>query len=250
MGQRWGVVCDYAGGGRGCWDASPQALGVLVKPPAPHQEVAGVWWLQRCARGCVVGARVSTLVGDARCAAQLRVVGRALLCVCGCVPLRLVSDPAEGPKRVAAAWAGLGMRGRPGLRWGGGRLTTGVSPWCRAPHQKGIGAGGVCAAGPQHRLLAPPRRRGERRDISPLAAPGGWLSRVRPQAGGGWFNWGLMSIHGPGRMGEGPNSRPRRFFLAVCVGGGTRIFVFWEVSSPQWLNPGGLIASGNLPCPH
>ena len=34
------------------------------------------------------------------------------------------------------------------------------------------------------------------------------------------FLTGLMSIHGPGRMGEGPNSRARRFLLAVPWGGG------------------------------
>ena len=50
-------------------------------------------------------------------------------------------------------------------------------------------------------------------------SPRAWLCCVRPQASGGYFNVGLMSIHGPGRMGEGPNSRPRRFLQAVWGGG-------------------------------
>ena len=196
-----------------------------------------VLWVRICRRWSAVHA---VLLNCARSGARC--------CVCGRVPLRLVSDPAEGRKRAAAAWAGMGVPGRPGLRWGGGaphhRLLA-SPPGAELLTRRVLELGLCVPAGPHHRLLAPRRRRGERRDISPVAAPGGWLSRVRPQAGGGWLNWGLMSIHGPGRMGEGPNSRPRRFLLAVLWGGGTRIFVFWEVSSLPWQNSGGLIALGN-----
>ena len=142
------------------------------------------------------------------------------------------------------------MRRRPGRAWGcrGGQGCAGGGG---APHHRLLASPpgaelltrrvlelGLCVpAGPHHRLLAPRRRRGERRDISPVAAPGGWLSRVRPQAGGGWFNWGLMSIHGPGRMGEGPNSRPRRFLLAVCGGGGYADFRFLGGEQPPVAKP-------------
>ena len=34
-----------------------------------------------------------------------------------------------------------------------------------------------------------------------------------------------MSLHGPGRIGEGPNVCPRRFLLGVWGGGGSRNFV-------------------------
>ena len=199
-----------------------------------------------------------------------------LCCGCACVDAgrrcTLCCSVARGRARAAvcvvaspSAWSatlqrGANVRRRPGRAWGcrGGQGCAGGGGG--APHHRLLASPpgaelltrrvlelGLCVpARPHHRLLAPRRRRGERRDISPVAAPGGWLSRVRPQAGGGWFNWALMSIHGPGRMGEGPNSRPRRFLLAVCGGGGgTRIFVFWEVSSLPWQNPGGLIALGN-----
>ena len=95
----------------------------------------------------------------------------------------------------------------------------------------------MCASRASPQAIGPARRRGERRDISPVAVPGGRLSRVRPQADGGWFNWGLMSIHGPGRMGEGPNSRPRRFLLAMCGVGGYADFRFPGGEQPPVAKP-------------
>ena len=231
------------------------------------------------------------------------------------VPLRLVSDPAEGRTSVAELVEGVGKGGRQGSAGGGGggaphhrllatppgaglltrrllgpgpaqegggggRLTTGF--W-RPPQAPGSSPGGYWGPG-QHRrggggrlttgFWRPPQ--------APGSSPGGywgpgqrvreglttgfWPRVVRGGAPGGRPGWfppglaqlcmatgqlrlfltGLMSVHGPGRMGEGPNSRPRRFLLAVPGGGGMRFRVFWEASYLPWQNPGGLFALGNL----
>ena len=105
---------------------------------------------------------------------------------------------------------------------GGGRLTTGF--W-RPPQAPGSSPGGYW--GPGQRV-----REGLTTGFWPRAVGGG-----APGGRSGWFPpglaqlcmatgqqrlflTGLMSVHGPGRMGEGPNSRPRRFLLAVPGGGG------------------------------
>ena len=87
-----------------------------------------------------------------------------------------------------------------------------------------LGPGPACARGPHHRLLAPRCRGGARRGAVQAGSPRGWLSCAWPQASRGCFPRGLQSVHGPGRMGEGPNSRPRRFLLAVPGGGGACCF--------------------------
>ena len=105
---------------------------------------------------------------------------------------------------------------------GGGRLTTGF--W-RPPQAPGSSPGGYW--GPGQRV-----REGLTTGFWPRAVGGG-----APGGRSGWFPpglaqlcmatgqqrlflTGLMSVHGPGRMGEGPNSRPRRFLLAVPGGEG------------------------------
>ena len=170
------------------------------------------------------------------------------------VPLRLVSDPAEGRTSVAVLVEGVGKGGWQGSAGGGGggRLTTGF--W-RPPQAPGSSPGGYW--GPGQRV-----REGLTTGFWPRAVGGG-----APGGRSGWFPpglaqlcmatgqqrlflTGLMSVHGPGRMGEGPNSRPRRFLLAVPGGGGggMRFRVFWEASYLPWQNPGGLFALGNLRC--
>ena len=56
-----------------------------------------------------------------------------------------------------------------------------------------------------------------------------------------------MLIHGPGRMGEGPNSRPRRFLTAVGGGGGFAVFRVLGGELPPTAKPRRPLRSGEPP---
>ena len=62
--------------------------------------------------------------------------------------------------------------------------------------------------------------------VNATGADAGPGHRPGQGVGGGALNWpteavfnGAMSVHGPGRTGMGPDSRPR-WFLVVLLGGG------------------------------
>ena len=116
------------------------------------------------------------------------------------VPLRLVSDPAEGRTSVAELVEGVGKRGRQGSAGGGGGGASpqafGDPPRRRAPHQEVIGArastGGGGGGAPHHRLLATP--------------PGAGLLTRR--------------LLGPGPAQEGGGGAPHHRLLATPPGAG------------------------------
>ena len=228
---------------RGGGGASPQAFGDPPRRRAPHQEVIGArasvcarapirrlglcrsadWGCAGAQTGAAHGRRLGLRMGaDWGCAgAQSGAAhGRRL-------GLRRSADwGCAGPQTGAAQGRRLGLCR--GTDWGcaggggGGRLTIGF--W-RPPQAPGSSPGGYW--GPGQRA-----REGLTTGFWPRAVGGG-----APGGRSGWFPpglaqlcmatgqqrlflTGLMSVHGPGRMGEGPNSRPRRFLLAVPGGGG------------------------------
>ena len=153
-----------------------------------------------------------------------------------------------GAQTGAAQGRRLGLR-RAVQEGGGGASPQafGDHPRRRAPHQEVIGARASVCARASTQAFGPA--------LSGGGAPGGrsgWfppgLAQLCMATGQQrLFPTGLMSVHGPGRMGEGPSSRPRRFLLAIPGGGGGMQFrVFWEASYLPWQNPGGLFALGNL----
>ena len=211
-GADWGCAgqCRRGGGG----GASPQAFGDPPRRRAPHQEVIGAR-ASVCARASPQAFGPALSGGGCAGAQTGAAQGRRL-------GLRMSADwGSAGAQTGAAQGADWGCAGQ--CRRGGGGASPqafGDPPRRRAPHQEVIGArASVCArASPQ--AFGPA--------LSGGGAPGGrsgWfppgLAQLCMATGQQrLFPTGLMSVHGSGRMGEGPNSRPRRLLLAVPGGGG------------------------------
>ena len=230
--------------------ATPPGAGLLTRrllgpgPACARGPQYADWGCAGVQTGAAQGRRLGLRMGaDWGCAwaqtgaAQGRRLGLRMRADWGCA----------GAQTGAVQGHRLGRRRRGG--GGASPQAFGDPPRRRAPHQEVIGArASVCArASPQ--VFGPA--------LSGGGAPGGrsgWfppgLAQLCMATGQQrLFLTGLMSVHGPGRMGEGPNSRPRRFLLAVPGGGGgMRFRVFWEASYLPWQNPGGLFALGNLRC--
>ena len=229
MGADWGCAGAQTGaaqeGGGGAPHhrllATPPGAGLLTRrllgpgPACARGPQYADWGCAGVQTGAAQGRRLGLRMGaDWGCAwaqtgaAQGRRLGLRMRADWGCA----------GAQTGAVQGHRLGRRRRGG--GGASPQAFGDPPRRRAPHQEVIGArASVCArASPQ--VFGPA--------LSGGGAPGGrsgWfppgLAQLCMATGQQrLFLTGLMSVHGPGRMGEGPNSRPRRFLLAVPGGGG------------------------------